>query len=81
MAKSRQSNDTAKALVSPLFAWTNAVLKGGEMMLDSMQAAARNARTVRVAVLDEVSAPTRRRLEGKPANGRTRPRRAKKRRR
>ena len=81
MAKSRQSNETAKALVSPLFAWTNAVLKGGEMMLDSMQAAAKNARTVRIAVLDDVSAPTRRRLESKPANGRARPRRAKKRRR
>lgn len=83
MAKSRQSNETAKALVSPLFAWTNAILKGGEMMLDSMHAAARNARTVRVAVLDDVSAPTRRRLEGKPAksgNGRSRARRAKRRR-
>ena len=41
MAKSRQSNETAKALVSPLFAWTQAMLKGGEMMLDSMEAAAR----------------------------------------
>ena len=48
MAKSRQSNLTAKAFVSPLFAWSNAMLKGGEMMLDSMQTAARN---VRVAVL------------------------------
>jgi hypothetical protein len=81
MAKTRQSNETAKALVSPLFAWTHAMLKGGEMMLDSMEAAARNARTVRVAVLEDVSAPTRRRLEGKPSgNGRTRPRRAKRRR-
>jgi hypothetical protein len=59
MAKSRQSNETAKALVSPLFAWTNAVLKGGEMMLDSMEAAARNARTVRVAVLHDLNAPRR----------------------
>ena len=59
MAKTRQSNETAKALVSPLFAWTNAVLKGGEMMLDSMHAAARNAQSVRVAVLHDVDAPTR----------------------
>jgi hypothetical protein len=59
MAKSRQSNEIAKALVSPLFAWTNAVLKGGEMMLDSMEAAARNARTVRVAVLHDLNAPRR----------------------
>ena len=81
MARSKQSNETAKALVSPLFAISNAMLKGGEMLLDSMQAAARNARSVRVAVLDDVSAPTRRRLEGKSGNGRTRARRAKKRRR
>ena len=37
MAKSKQSHETAQALVNPLFAWTNAVLKGGEMMLDSMR--------------------------------------------
>jgi hypothetical protein len=53
MSKSRQSNQAAKALVSPFFAWTNAVLKGGEMVLDSMQAAAKNARSVRVAVLPD----------------------------
>jgi hypothetical protein len=77
MAKSRQSTETAKALVSPLFAWTHAMLKGGEMMLDSMQAAAKNARTVRVAVLD-ANAPRSRRSARK-ANGRSR--RAKARRR
>jgi hypothetical protein len=78
MAKSRQSNETAKALVSPLFAWTHAVLKGGEMMLDSMEAAARNARTVRVAVLHDLDAPRRRSAPGKANN---RSRRAKRRRR
>lgn len=57
MSRSRQSNQAAKTLVSPFFAWTNAVLKGGEMMLDSMQAAARNAQTVRVAVLPDADAP------------------------
>ena len=77
MAKSRQSNETAKALVSPLFAWTNAILKSGEMMLDSMGSAARNAHTVRVAVLD-TDKPQRRAASGK-AN--SRPRRAKGRRR
>ena len=54
MAKARQSTETAKALVSPLFAWSNAVLKGGEMMLDSMAAAAKNAKEIRVAVLPAV---------------------------
>jgi hypothetical protein len=60
-AKSKQTRDIAKAMVSPLFAWSNAVLKSGEMMLDSMQSAAKN---VRVAVLPELDAPKRRRASG-----------------
>ena len=71
MAKSRQSHETAKALVSPLFAWTHAMLKGGEMMLDSMEAAAKNAKTVRVAVLD-TDRPARRRSAGGKARKRSR---------
>ena len=77
MAKSRQSHEVAKAFVSPLFAWSNAVLKGGEMVLDSMQAATRNARNVRVAVLPDTQTPARKR----PATGKKRARRAKTRRR
>ena len=65
MAKSRQSNEFAKVMLSPLFAWTNAVLKGGEMMLDSMQAATRNARNIRVAVLPDAGTPRRRSAPGK----------------
>ena len=61
MAKSKQSHEFAKVWVSPLFAWTNAVLKGGQMMLDSMQAATRNARNVRVAVLPDADRPRKRR--------------------
>ena len=76
MAKSRQSHEIAKAFVSPLFAWSNAVLKGGEMVLDSMQAAARNARNVRVAVLPEADAPQPRK---RPGSGKKRSPRAKKR--
>ena len=72
MAKSRQSNEIAKAFVNPLFAWSNAVLKGGEMVLDSMQAATRNARNVRVAVLPDADTPARKR----PGSGKRR-RRAK----
>ena len=75
MAKPRQSHEAAKALVSPLFAWSNAVLKGGEMMLDSMAAAAKNAQTVRVAVLD-TEAPRK-----KPRKAKSGARRAKRRRR
>ena len=79
MAKSRQSRETAKAFVSPLFAWSNAVLKGGELMLDSIQAATRNAdRTIRVAVLPEAETPQRRSAPGK---SKTRSKKAKGRRR
>ncbi len=59
--KSRQSREMVKAIVNPMFAWSNAVLKGGEMMLNSMEALAKNARTVRVAVLPEADAPQRKR--------------------
>jgi hypothetical protein len=70
MSKSRQTRETAKAIVNPLFAWSNALLKGGEMMLDSMQAAAKNARTITVAVLPERDAPARRRPARKKAKSR-----------
>jgi hypothetical protein len=76
MAKSRQSHEIAKAFVSPLFAWSHAVLKGGEMVLDSMQAAAKNARNVRVAVLPDADTPPRKR----PGSGKKRSRRSKARR-
>lgn len=66
--KSRQSRDMAKAIVNPMFAWSNAVLKGGEMMLNSMEAMAKNARNVRVAVLPEADAPQRKRSARKKAN-------------
>jgi len=67
MSKSRQAREVAKAMVSPLFAWSNAVLKGGEMMLDSMQAVAKTAGSVRVAVLPEAGAPPRKQSARKKA--------------
>lgn len=66
--KSRQSREIAKAIVNPMFAWSNAVLKGGEMMLNSMEALAKNARTVRVAVLPDADAPQRKRPARKNAS-------------
>ena len=73
MTKSRQSREAAKALVTPLFAWTNAVLKGGEMVLDSMHAAARNAnRTVRVAVIPDMDVPA----HGRSAPGKSKARKS-----
>jgi hypothetical protein len=70
MSKSRQTRETAKAFVNPLFAWSNALLKGGEMMLDSMQAAAKNARSITVAVLPERDGPVRNRPARKKAKSR-----------
>jgi hypothetical protein len=72
MNKSKQSRATAQTLVSPLFAWTNAVLKGGEMVLDSMQAVAKNASGVRVAVLPDADAPARKRSAPAKAKARSR---------
>ena len=66
MSKSSQSREAARAIVSPLFAWSNAVLKGGEMMLDSMAAAAKNAQRVRVAVLPDEETPQRQSTARKP---------------
>ena len=57
MSKPRQTRETAPAIVSPLFAWSNAVLKGGEMMLDSLAAATQTAGKIRVAVLPDAEAP------------------------
>ena len=65
MSKSKQTREMARAMVNPLFAWSNAMLKGGELMLDSMQAMARNAREVRVAVLPDADAPPRKRTARK----------------
>jgi hypothetical protein len=59
MSKSSQAREAARAIVSPLFAWSNAVLKGGELMLDSMAAAAKTAQVVRVAVLPDGDTPRR----------------------
>jgi gamma-glutamyl phosphate reductase len=70
MSKSRQTRETAKAFVSPLFAWNAAVLKGGEMVLDSMAAAAKN---VRVAVLDADT--PRKSIRAKPSTRRAKRRR------
>jgi hypothetical protein len=81
MAKTRQSTETAKALVSPLFAWTHAILKSGEMMLDSVGAAARNANSVRVAVLHDVETPQRKRSTRSKPNGGARRTKARRRRR
>lgn len=61
MSKSKQTREMARAMVNPLFAWSTAMLKGGELMLDSMEAMAKNARQVRVAVLPEADTPPRKR--------------------
>ena len=65
MRKSKQSLSVAKTLVNPVFAWSNALLKGGEMMLDSMQAAVKQATAGSVAVIPTADAPAPRRARRK----------------
>jgi hypothetical protein len=65
MSKPKQTRETARAMVNPLFAWTNAVLKGGEMMLDSLAAANDSAKAIRVAVLPDADAPRAKRRKAK----------------
>ena len=72
MRKSPKTREAAKALVSPLFAWSNAVLKGGEMVLDSMQAAATQARKATVGVIPTADAPTRRKSASRKRKAKSR---------
>ena len=72
MRKSPKTREAAKALVSPLFAWSNAVLKGGEMVLDSMQAAATRARKATVGVIPTADAPARRKSASRKRKAKSR---------
>ena len=58
--------------VSPMFAWTAAVLSSGDMVLDAMRTAVRNARGVRVAVLPQ---QTKAKARPKPSARRAKPKR------
>ncbi|HUQ24805.1 MAG TPA: hypothetical protein VM140_03980 [Burkholderiales bacterium] len=78
MSKIKQTRETARTMVNPLFAWSNAVLKGGEMVLDSMAAAAQTAKKVSVAVLPESDAP-RSRPARKASGKKTKAKRARRR--
>ena len=73
MSKSRQTRETARAMVNPLFAWTNAVLKGGEMIIDSLAAANDSAKAIRVAVLTDADAPRAKRRKAKSAGAKAKP--------
>ena len=73
MSKSRQTRETARAMVNPLFAWTNAVLKGGEMIIDSLAAANDSAKAIRVAVLPDADAPRAKRRKAKSAGAKAKP--------
>jgi hypothetical protein len=69
MSKSKETREAAKPLrlfVNPLTAWTDLVLKGGNMVLASMQAAAARARSARVGVIPTADAPPKRAPRRKP---------------
>ena len=55
------------SFLSPLFIWTDAMLKSGKSALDSMQAVARRAKSPRVGVVPTADAPApERAAEAKP---------------
>lgn len=47
------------SFLSPLFIWTDAMLKGGQATLDSMQAFAKRAQSPRVGVIPTADAPAK----------------------
>jgi hypothetical protein len=67
--------------LSPLFIWTDAMLKGGKAALDSMQVAAKRSPSARIAVIPTADAPPRRRARAKPKARANAKRKAKSRRR
>jgi hypothetical protein len=55
------------SFLTPLFIWTDAMLKGGKHALDSMQAVARSAKSPRVGVIPTADAPTKGAAGGRKA--------------
>ncbi len=47
------------SFLSPLFIWTDAMLKGGRATLDSMQAFAKRAQSPRIGVIPTADAPAK----------------------
>jgi len=47
------------SFLSPLFIWTDAMLKSGKVALDSMQTVARRAQSTRVGVIPTPDAPAK----------------------
>jgi len=54
------------SFLSPLFIWTDAMLKSGKSALDSMQAVARSAKSTRVGVIPTADAPQSRETAARP---------------
>jgi len=52
------------SFLSPLFIWTDAMLKNGKSALESMQTAAKGAKPARVGVVPTADAPPARRAPG-----------------
>ena len=70
------------SFLSPLFIWTDAMLKSGKSTLDSMQAVARSAKSARVGVIPTADAPAPQRATGAKGKARVKAnRKAKSRRR
>lgn len=62
------------SFLSPLFIWTDAMLKSGKVALDSMQTVAKRAQSTRVGVIPTADAPAK---AASPARRRKPPMKAK----
>ena len=54
------------SFLSPLFLWTDAMLKNGRVALDSVQALTRRAQSARVGVIPTTDAPPKGATGSKP---------------
>ena len=63
------------SFLSPLFIWTDAMLKGGQATLDSMQVLAKRAQSPRIGVIPTADAPAPQRATGAKGNARVKAKR------
>jgi len=63
------------SFLSPLFIWTDAMLKSGKSTLDSMQAVAKRTQSSRVGVIPTADAPAPQRATGAKGNARVKAKR------
>lgn len=68
---------TRRTFLSPFFAWTEAALRGGHLVLDQLHEAAKRARPARVGVIPTADAPARKPRRKPAAKAKRKTRKAK----